>query len=327
MKIFRAFLFAAGIAGLVFLVVRIGAGSIVSVLSRMAWWQFVLICLPYGLIMAVDTLGWRYAFADQPAPYTKMLLARIAGEALNLVTALGSVGGEAVKVWILRSDVSYEASVPSVIIAKTTSTIAQTLLLVVGLVVVKLFVPVKGDVIWAMIALLAVEVLLVGGFLATQIAGLVRRAGRLLVWAGLIEDSSYAERLDESLRGFYRDRWHRFLLSVTFHFCGWLLGALEVAAMLFVLDIHAGVATSMVIEAVGSGVRFATFLIPGSVGVLEGANTGLFVALGLSASAGLAFSLVRRARQVVWIGLGLLVLVTASLQAKVAEVAPRSAAP
>jgi len=324
-KTLRTLLFAGGVVLLIFLVIRIGAGPIVSVLSRMAWWQLVLICLPYGLIMAVDTLGWRYAFADKPAPYGRMLLARIAGEALNLVTALGSVGGEAVKVWLLRSAVSYEASVPSVIIAKTTSAIAQTLLLVVGLVVAKTSVPVKGDVISGMFALLAVETLLVGGFLVTQLAGLVRRAGGLLTWAGLIEDRSYAERLDSNLREFYRHRWHRFLLSVAFHFCGWLLGALEVAAMLFVLDIPAGVATATVIEAVGSGVRFASFLVPGSLGVLEGANTGLFVALGLRASAGLAFSLVRRARQMVWIGLGLLVLVGASLQAKTADAAPRRA--
>src|SRR5262249_27224700 len=156
------------IAVLLFLVIRIGTGPIVAVLSRMTWWQLGLICLPYGLIMAVDTLGWRFAFADKPAPYAQMLQARIAGEALNLITALGSVGGEAVKVWFLRSAVSYESSVPSVIIAKTTSTIAQTLLLVVGFLVVKMFVPVKGDVVSAMIALLAVEALLVGGFLLTQ---------------------------------------------------------------------------------------------------------------------------------------------------------------
>src|SRR2546430_16632326 len=102
-KILRTLLFAGGVVLLVFLVIRIGAGPIVSVLSRMAWWQLVLICLPYGLIMAFDTLGWRYAFADKPAPYGRMLLARIAGEALNLVTALGSVGGEAVKSWLLGS--------------------------------------------------------------------------------------------------------------------------------------------------------------------------------------------------------------------------------
>jgi hypothetical protein len=44
---------------------------------------------------------------------------------LNLVTAFGSVGGEAVKAWLIRRDVAYEESVPSVVIAKTTLTIAQ----------------------------------------------------------------------------------------------------------------------------------------------------------------------------------------------------------
>ena len=325
MRFLKPLLFVAGAILLAVLVHRVGTEPILATLRTLAWWQFILICLPYGVILAVDTLGWRFAFARDRAPFWRLYGARLAGEALNLVTALGSVGGEAVKVWLLRSAVSYEASVASVIVAKTTSTIAQTLLLVVGLILAKTTVPVKGDVISGMLALLALEALLVGGFLVTQLSGLMRRAGRLLSWAGLIEDSSYAERLDSSLREFYRHRWHRFLLSVAFHFCGWLLGALEVAAMLFVLDIPAGVATAIVIEAVGSGVRFATFLVPGSLGVLEGTNTGLFVALGLGASAGLAFSLVRRARQVVWIGIGLLVLVGASLQAKTVDAAPRRA--
>ena len=62
------------------------------------------------------------------------------------------------------------------------------------------------------------------------------------------------------------------------------------------------------IEALGAGVRFATFLIPASLGAFEGANASAFEALGLGAAAGLAFSFVRRARQLVWIGVGLLVL-------------------
>ena len=54
--------------------------------------------------------------------------------------------------------------------------------------------------------------------------------------------------------------------------------------------------------------RFATFFVPASLGTLEGAYAAAFTALGWAASDGLAFSLVRRGRQAVWIGLGLLVL-------------------
>jgi uncharacterized protein (TIRG00374 family) len=326
MKATRAVLLVGGLVVLAFLVARVGIESVMSVLSRLTWWQLVLICLPYGLIMAVDTLGWRYAFISNPPPYLRMLAARTAGEAVNIVTALGSVGGEAVKVWLLRPAVSYDESVPSVVIAKTTSTMAQTLLLLVGLVLAVTTLTVAGDVIWAMLVLLGVELLLVGGFFVTQVAGLVRRAGRLLAWSGLIENASAAEDLDARLRRYYRENWCRFVLSVAFHFGGWLLGALEVLVMLYVLDIPVSMATATVIEAVGSGVRFASFLVPGSLGVLEGANTGVFAALGLGASAGLAFSLVRRARQGVWIGIGLIVLVSARLLATSAAPAERPAA-
>jgi len=326
MKVTRAVLLVGGLVVLAFLVARVGIESVISVLSRLTWWQLVLICLPYGLIMAVDTLGWRYAFISNPPPYLRMLAARTAGEAVNIVTALGSVGGEAVKVWLLRPAVSYDESVPSVVIAKTTSTMAQTLLLLVGLVLAVTTLTVARDVIWAMLVLLGVELLLVGGFFVTQVAGLVRRAGRLLAWSGLIENASAAEDLDARLRRYYRENWRRFFLSVVFHFGGWLLGALEVLVMLYVLDIPVSMATATVIEAVGSGVRFASFLVPGSLGVLEGANTGVFAALGLGASAGLAFSLVRRARQGVWIGIGLIVLVSARLLATSAAPAERPAA-
>lgn len=326
MKVIRAVLLVGGLVVLAFLVARVGIESVVSVLNRLTWWQLVLICLPYGLIMAVDTLGWRYAFISNPPPYLRMLAARTAGEAVNIVTALGSVGGEAVKVWLLRPAVPYDESVPSVVIAKTTSTMAQTLLLVVGLVLAVTTLTVAADVIWAMLALLGVELLLVGGFFVTQVAGLVRRAGRLLAWSGLIENASAAEDLDARLRRYYRENWRRFVLSVTFHFGGWSLGALEVLVMLYVLDIPVSMATATVIEAVGSGVRFASFLVPGSLGVLEGANTGVFAALGLGASAGLAFSLVRRARQGVWIGIGLIVLVSARLLATSAATTERRAA-
>ena len=66
--------------------------------------------------------------------------------------------------------------------------------------------------------------------------------------------------------------------------------------------------TATIIEALGTGVRFATFFIPASLGTLEGAYAAAFTAFGWTAGDGLAFSLVRRARQVVWIGVGLVIL-------------------
>jgi uncharacterized protein (TIRG00374 family) len=307
MRILKTVLLFLGLVVLGVLVHRVGTRAILETLGRLTWWQFVLICLPYAAIMAVDTLGWRFAFARDRAPFFSLYVARLVGEALNIVTALGSVGGEAAKAWFVRHDVSYEESVPSVIIAKTTNTIAQAIFLLIGIVLAWTTLDVSSDILRGMLWLLVVEVLAVGGFFGAQVVGLVARGGRLLKAFGVIEDVGGAQKLDRALRGYYRKEWRRFLLSVSFHLLGWLVGVGEVLVMLWALHIDVSVATATVIDALGSGVRFATFLVPASLGAFEGANAAAFGILGLGAGAGLAFSFTRRARQAVWVVIGILV--------------------
>jgi uncharacterized membrane protein YbhN (UPF0104 family) len=297
----------AGLLGV--LVYRVGAGPVLETLGRLAWWQFALVCLPYALVTAADTLGWRFAFARDGAPFLRLYGARLAGEALNIVTAVGAVGGEAAKAWLVRRDVRYEDSVPAIVIAKTTITMAQALFLVIGLVVARVTLPADSAILSGMLWLLLVEVLAVGGFFAAQVSGLVARAGRLLTLLGITADTGAAEALDHALRTYYRRQWRRLALSVGFHLVGWLLGVAEALVALWALGVDASVLVATLLEALGSGVRFATFLVPASLGPFEAANAGAFAALGFGAGAGLAFSLVRRARQAVWVVIGIVVLV------------------
>ena len=178
MRVLKPVLLVAGLVLVGVLVYRVGAGPIVETLARLTWWQFALVCLPYGLISAVDTLGWRFAFTRDRAPFHRLFGARLAGEALNLVTAVGSVGGEAVKAWLVRRDVTYEESVPAVVIAKTTITVAQALFLLIGIVLAVAGLGAGSGVLTGMLWLLLVEALAVGGFIVAQVAGLVARGGR-----------------------------------------------------------------------------------------------------------------------------------------------------
>src|SRR5262245_63292396 len=309
MRWLRPGLFVAGVVLVGYLVMQIGSGPIVETLSRLAWWQFALLCLPYASIMAIDTLGWRYAFARDGAPFLTLLGARIAGDALNLVTAVASVGGEAVKAWLVRDHVTYEESVPSLVVAKTTSAIGQILFLLFGVAFAELALDLDARVVRSMLWLLAIEALAVGGFILVQCTGLIARAGRLARLLGVRGGPGYAKRLDDSLGDFYRRQWRRWLASTGFHFVGWLLGGIEVFLMRHVLEVPLSLPTAVVIEAFGAGVRFASFLVPANIGAVEGANAAAFAALGVGAGAGLAFSLVRRARQAVWVALGLVILV------------------
>lgn len=132
MRTVKLVLLILGIGAIAFSIHRIGWAPVLAALEQLAWWQLVLVCLPYAVITAVDTLGWRFAFPRDAAPFRRLFGARLAGEALNLVTAVGSVGGEVAKAWLIRRDVAYAESVPSVVIAKTTLTIAQALFLLIG---------------------------------------------------------------------------------------------------------------------------------------------------------------------------------------------------
>jgi uncharacterized membrane protein YbhN (UPF0104 family) len=301
-------LIAGSVVGLLAFVDDLGLESIASASSRIDVGHFVLICLVYGVSVLADTAGWRYAFpCDRRPPFRRLLAAKCAGEAVNVITALGSVGGEATKAWLLRRDTSYAASVPSLIVAKTSLVVAQTALLVLGILVAWVTEIGGTTLLLAMGSLLVVEAVGVGGFLLVQVVGVVGHGGRVLAWASA-SGLNHARQLDSALRGFYRREWRSFLLSTAFHFAGWLIGAVEALVILSSLGLSASLSAAMVIEALGSGVRFATFFVPASLGPLEGANAAAFTALGWAASSGLAFTLIRRARQAVWIVVGVAIL-------------------
>jgi uncharacterized membrane protein YbhN (UPF0104 family) len=308
MRAVKTLFLVLGVGLLGFLVYRVGAQPILETLRRLTWWQFGLVCVPYGVSAAADTLGWRFAFARDRAPFWRLYLARLAGEALNVAAAVGPLAGEAAKAWLVRRDVTYEESVPSVIIAKTTITIGQALFLLIGLVLAWITLPLGSEILRGMLWLLALEILGVGGFVAAQVLGLVARAGRLLKLFGVIDDTAKAEALDRALRDYYTRQWRRFGLSLGFHLLGWLLAPLETVVILWALGVNASILTAIVIETLGSAIRFATFLVPASLGPFEAANAAAFAALGFGAGAGLAFSFMRRARQVVWIVIGMVVL-------------------
>jgi glycosyltransferase 2 family protein len=320
-RVFRSLSIVIGLAILAILVALIGKDETLAATARALGWQSLLVCLPFALIMAIDTLGWRYAFAYDRVPFLRLMAARVAGEAVNVMTAVAPVGGDAIKVWLLRPHVPYRESVASVIIAKTTITLSQTLFLLLG-VAVALALSVDARLVAAMLWLLLAELVGAGGFLLVQVTGLLGRGARRLARFGKLKAIASAENLDQTLQSFYRRQWQRFSFSMGFHLLGWLMGVFETWLFLKVLHVPASLATAVVIETLGSAVRFATFFMPGSLGALEGANTAAFAALGFGAQAGLAFSFLRRLRQVVWIGLGVLVLLVARRRALLAPEAP-----
>ena len=307
----RVILFVCGLALFGGLVFQIGPTAIISSFSHLSWRLLIVLCFPFSLVTIFDTLGWRFAFAHDCVSFHVLLRARLAGEAFNATTPTASVGGEGVKTWLLRRYVPYEESLQSVIVAKTTIAISQGLFLLLGIVVASQILPLYSPFMRAMQWLLVLEAVAVGGFVLVQLGGGLATIERILSRLGVLSDRKGAQtlhRLDGGLSGFYRSQPRRLLLSIGCHFLGWVLSALETYVILRFLDVPVSLTSATVIEAFGTGIRFASFLVPAHLGALEGGHVAIFVALGLEAAAGLSFSLVRRVREAAWIGLGFIVL-------------------
>lgn len=161
-----------------------------------------------------------------------------------------------------------------------------------------------------MVGLAILGALAIAGFVMAQRHGLFGRSLRILNrlgfrWHGGLET---AQGLDEAIATFYTIHRPRLALSYLFHLMGSLVGIVEVYLILWLLGFPISLTTAIVIEAFSSAIKAVGFLIPGAIGVEEGGNMAIFMALGLTAGGGLSFSVVRRIRELVVVVVGLTAL-------------------
>ena len=93
--------------------------------------------------------------------------------------------------------------------------------------------------------------------------------------------------------------------AIVLAFLGWILGLVELYAILYFLGFPVSFSELWVMEALGQLVKIGSFMIPLRLGAQEGGLILIFTALGYPANLGLAVSLVARMNELIWVGLGL----------------------
>lgn len=305
--ILRVLLLVTGVAATGYLAADVGVAAILNAFRELSWRLAVIVVFPTILAVVLDTAGWRAVLPTAPGSRRRLLAVRVAGDAVNLATPTASVGGEPLKAYLLRPHVSLDDALVSVVADKTTGVIAQVLALVAGLLVAGALLAPSSPLVITMLVLLLVEVLAVAGFVAVQLGGVAGRGGRLLARLGIESGSSRHERLDgidRALRAVYVRHWRRALASVACHFLAFAVAALEVYLVVRLLGVPVSLSAAFAIGTLGTAVKFVTFMVPGSLGALEGGNMAIFAAFGLGGPIGLAYTLVRRVRELGWIAAG-----------------------
>ena len=310
-RLYRAAMLACGAALFAFLVIEIGPATVVASFRLLSWRLVLLIVFPCIVLKSFDALAWVFAFSRKPVPFRSLLASILAGQAVASTTPAGMLGGNAVMAWMLRDRVPLRQSLSSLIIVQTTSTASQGLFLLLGILVARWWFTTSLPLVRVMEWLLLLEAIGVIGFVTLQMRGMMAGGHGLLSRLGFTGSSRSREAardVDENLSAFYRRQPRRLVLSLTCNFLGWMTRAGETWLILYLLGAEVSVATAVVIEAFATGISFATFFLPTDIGVEEGGAVATFLALGMPAATGLSFSLVRRVRELAWVGVGLLLL-------------------
>jgi uncharacterized protein (TIRG00374 family) len=313
----RLLLVVVGVGLVLYLTIRIGPDAIWEAFRSLSWGLLVVLVFPTCLAVIADTLAWRCTFWKPPRSFTRLLCIRLAGDAVNLATPTASVGGDLVKAYLLRPGVSLGDGLASVIADKTTSVVCQVLALLGGLIVAAMLLPDARALLLAAGSALAVETLCAVGFVVAQLRGVIGGGGRLMAKLSMSpgpERQAVMDGMDEALRALYVGRGTSVLGSVWWHFAGFAIGTLEIYLVVRLLGVPISLPVAFAIGALGTAVKFFTFMVPASLGALEGGNIAIFTAFGLGGTVGLTYTLVRRLREIVWVAVGFLASHLVSLQ-------------
>jgi uncharacterized protein (TIRG00374 family) len=250
-------------------------------------------------------------------PFWRLLAIRTAGEVVNMTTPTAYLGGEPIKAYLLtKYNVPLVEGAASVVIAKTTMTIAEVVYILVGMALGFWILGVGGSVGQTVTAgLLSVGLLVssIAAFVFVQQRGLfasilsaVRKLGLRIGFLEAREE--HLRSIDQTIRNFYNHHQRAFYVSTGMYFLGWMAEALEVFGIIYFLGGPTNLLSTISIGALAVFIKGGTFFIPGSLGAQDGGNLLLLKAFGYSDITGITFALLRRFREVVWIGIGLLCL-------------------
>lgn len=318
-SVLRLLLLGLGLLTLGLLIWHIGPHNIYQAIAALGPVALLAILTPSVLMYVVEAYGWKVTLGPSARhiPFWRLLVIRTAGEVVNMTTPTAYVGGEPLKAYLLkRYEVPMVEGLASVVIAKTTMTIAEVLFILVGIALGLMLLGADGSsgrIVAA--AFFGVGLLLFGTAalvfvqrrgVFTWTLNLLRKVGCPIAFLEAREETLKA--LDATILNFYGHHRGAFYASTGLYFMGWMAEAGEVFVIVSYLGEPAHLLSAISIGALSVFIKGGTFFIPGSLGAQDGGNLLLLQAFGYGDVTGITFALLRRFRELVWIAVGLLCL-------------------
>jgi len=266
---------------------------------RHALWTLPLLIAVHLVQLLLSSIAWHALFRTAEPGIALCFRLRLIREGIDSLFPVAQIGGEVVAARMMtRQGFAASAAGASVIVDVSLEILAQAVFLLAGVGVLAFLG--GGDRSTQWFGSLILAAIVAGGVLLAQRFGLLRLLEGLVDRIG----GRFPDLAHLSLAGlhaaagvFYR-RGGALLRATLLHTLSWALGTLETWIVFQALGVPASLPQALVVESLGMAARTAGFAIPGALAVQEGGFALAALAVGLPESAGLALSLVKRAREV-----------------------------
>ncbi len=325
----RLLLFAGGSALFAYLISRIGLAALIADAAETGW-MFLPILLLYGFVYACNAAAWRLILAGEPRrpSFWRLYAVTASGFALNFVTPMVNVGGEPFKIAAVAPWVSTRRAAGSVLIHNVLRGLSFLLSWLTALLLG--FVMLPHDA--ALLIALSVATLTVGALTAVLFSGHRRGALEKLLDAlhhvplcgrlarALEPRRELLAQMDAQMAEFYQRHPGRFARALALEYLSRCIYMAEYYLVALSIGLPIGYLGAYLIGGLVSLIQNVLFVVPFEVGTKEASLYLLFQLLGLDPRLGVYTAIVTRIRDLVWIGVGLLLVWSAGRRTAVESV-------
>jgi putative membrane protein len=294
----RSFALFAGIVGIAFLAgltLYYGFGSVMAAVASSGWATLLVVAARAAALAGAGIGWWALVPSRQRSPSAFVLL-RFVREAINSFFPFAVIGGDVIGARLLgRFGVVTNLAVASVLVDIFIQVVCLICFVLAGLGIV-LSLAGRQEVSTTALVLIAIAVPAVSGFFLVLNFGAVKPVVRwLLAFGERRQWSAFAHVADLGVRLQQIWRNHRGIAeSFVIHLATVFFGAIEVWVALVFMDHPVGFIEAVAIESLGQGSRAAAFILPGGLGVQDGALIAVCAIFGVPAEVALAMALIKR---------------------------------
>lgn len=310
-------IFAAGLGLLVYLLYKIGFGTVYETISQIGWGFLLIIATNFSRHM-IRALCIYFAIPKdhRNVSYRNVLSARLAGDAMNLITFTGPLLAEATKAAMLRGRITFSRSAAAVIVDDILYYISVALMMLSGVVLMVVSVGASGKVMrYSLIGVtVGAIIMLVGMFLvikynARPLSFVLQRLDRRGWLPGFVSSKkSHIHEIETNVYSVYSKRTGLFYSLLGLGCLAHVTSVLEVYLALYMLGYTPTIVHAYIIESLTKVINAAFSFVPGTVGVYEGGQGIILKALGYTTAVGVALALVRRGAILFWAFVGFSIL-------------------